>query len=94
MVQIPLLCAGSIVVDINIQNLPRFPQPDLEFTERSDVWHDAPARLLIGGTACNAAIVYAELRGGCELAGPGDDVARRIEAFDPKKLHAANLQNR
>ena len=65
-----LLCVGSIVADISVSDLDRFPSPDREFTERSDIWHDSPARLLLGGTAANSAIVYAALRGACRLAGP------------------------
>ncbi len=65
-----LLCVGSIVADISVSDLDRFPSPDHEFTERSDIWHDSPARLLLGGTAANSAIVYAALRGACRLAGP------------------------
>ena len=69
-----LLCVGSVVADISIQGLERFAEPELEFTPASDVWHDQPTRLLVGGTAANTAIVYAELYGGCALAGVvGDD---------------------
>ena len=42
-----LLCVGSTVVDVNIQGLTRFPVPDVEFTQASDVAHEQPARLLL-----------------------------------------------
>jgi len=64
-----LLCVGSTVVDVNIQGLQRFPVPDLEFTDTSDIAHDDPARLLLGGTAANTAMVYAALTGACQLGG-------------------------
>lgn len=64
-----LLCVGSTVVDVNIQGLTRFPVPDVEFTAVSDVAHQGPARLLLGGTAANTAMVYAGLTGGCHLGG-------------------------
>ena len=64
-----LLCVGSTVVDVNIQGLTRFPVPDAEFTQASDVTHEQPARLLLGGTAANTAMVYAGLTGACQLGG-------------------------
>ncbi|MDE2869531.1 MAG: carbohydrate kinase family protein [Chloroflexota bacterium] len=64
-----LLCVGSTVVDVNIQGLTRFPVPDVEFTDVSDVAHEDPARLLLGGTAANTAMVYAGLTGACQLGG-------------------------
>ncbi len=64
-----LLCVGSTVVDVNIQGLQRFPVPDLEFTDTSDIAHNDPARLLLGGTAANTAMVYAALTGACQLGG-------------------------
>lgn len=64
-----LLCVGSTVVDVNIQGLTRFPVPDVEFTAVSDVAHEDPARLLLGGTAANTAMVYAALTGACQLGG-------------------------
>ena len=64
-----LLCVGSTVVDVNIQGLERFPVPDLEFTDTSDIAHNDPARLLLGGTAANTAMVYAALTGACQLGG-------------------------
>ena len=64
-----LLCVGSTVVDVSIQGLQRFPVPDVEFTQISDVTHEQPARLLLGGTAANTAMVYAGLTGGCHLGG-------------------------
>lgn len=64
-----LLCVGSTVVDVNIQGLTRFPAPDVEFTQASDVAHEDPARLLLGGTAANTAMVYAALTGVCQLGG-------------------------
>ena len=64
-----LLCVGSTVVDVNIQGLDRFPVPDVEFTQASDVAHEQPARLLLGGTAANTAMVYAGLTGACQLGG-------------------------
>ncbi len=64
-----LLCVGSTVVDVNIQGLTRFPVPDVEFTDASDVTHEDPARLLLGGTAANTAMVYAGLTGACQLGG-------------------------
>ena len=64
-----LLCVGSTVVDVNIQGLERFPVPDLEFTDTSDIAHNDPARLLLGGTAANTAMVYAALTGVCQLGG-------------------------
>ena len=64
-----LLCVGSTVVDVSIQGLPRFPVPDVEFTDASDITHEAPARLLLGGTAANTAMVYAGLTGACQLGG-------------------------
>ena len=64
-----LLCVGSTVVDVNIQGLTRFPVPDVEFTQASDVTHEQPARLLLGGTAANTALVYAGLTGACQLGG-------------------------
>ena len=64
-----LLCVGSTVVDVNIQGLTRFPVPDAEFTQASDVTHEEPARLLLGGTAANTAMVYAGLTGACQLGG-------------------------
>ncbi len=64
-----LLCVGSTVVDVNIQGLTRFPAPDVEFTDASDVAHEDPARLLLGGTAANTAMVYAGLTGACQLGG-------------------------
>lgn len=64
-----LLCVGSTVVDVNIQGLRRFPVPDVEFTQASDVSHEEPARLLLGGTAANTAMVYAGLTGTCQLGG-------------------------
>ena len=69
-----MLCLGSIVVDISIQGLERFPTPGSEFTEASDIWHSEPARLLLAGTAGNSAVVFAALTGSCDLAGPvGND---------------------
>ena len=69
-----LFSVGSAVVDVSIQGLKRFPLPDTEFSDRSDVQHDRPARLLLGGTALNTAMVYAALTGSCELGGVvGDD---------------------
>ena len=64
-----LLCVGSTVVDVNIQGLTRFPVPDVEFTQASDVSQEQPARLLLGGTAANTAMVYAGLTGACQLGG-------------------------
>lgn len=64
-----LLCVGSTVVDVSIQGLTRFPIPDEEFTEASDVTHEQPARLLLGGTAANTTMVYAALTGACLLGG-------------------------
>ena len=58
-----------MVVDVNIQGLTRFPVPDVEFTQASDVTHEQPARLLLGGTAANTAMVYAGLTGACQLGG-------------------------
>ena len=65
----PLLCVGSTVVDVNIQGLTRFPVPDAEFTQASDVALEQPARLLLGGTAANTAMVYAGLTGAGQLGG-------------------------
>ena len=64
-----LLCVGSTVVDVNIQGLERFPVPDVEFTQASDVAHEQPVRVLLGGTAANTAMVYAALTGRCDLGG-------------------------
>ena len=64
-----LLCVGSTVVDVSIQGLERFPVPDVEFTDASDIAHEDPARLLLGGTAANTAMVYAALTGACQLGG-------------------------
>ena len=64
-----LLSVGSVVADVSIQGLKRFPLPDTEFSDRSDVEHDRPARLLLGGTASNTAMVYAALTGSCQLGG-------------------------
>ena len=64
-----LLCVGSTVVDINIQGLDRFPVPDVEFTQASDVSHEQPARVLLGGTAANTAMVFARLSGASQLGG-------------------------
>lgn len=64
-----LLCVGSTVVDVNIQGLDRFPVPDVEFTQASDVSHEQPARVLLGGTAANTAMVFARLSGASQLGG-------------------------
>lgn len=64
-----LLCVGSTVVDVNIQGLDRFPEPDVEFTQASDVAHAQPARVLLGGTAANTAMVFARLSGASQLGG-------------------------
>ncbi len=64
-----LLCVGSTVVDVSIQGLQRFPVPDVEFTQASDVSHEQPARVLLGGTAANTAMVFAGLTGACQLGG-------------------------
>lgn len=64
-----LLCVGSTVVDVSIQGLDRFPVPDVEFTQASDVSHEQPARVLLGGTAANTAMVFAGLTGACQLGG-------------------------
>ena len=64
-----LLCVGSTVVDVSIQGLDRFPVPDVEFTQASDVSHEQPARVLLGGTAANTAMVFARLSGACQLGG-------------------------
>ena len=64
-----LLCVGSTVVDVSIQGLERFPVPDVEFTQASDVSHEQPARVLLGGTAANTAMVFAGLTGACQLGG-------------------------
>lgn len=64
-----LLCVGSTVVDVSIQGLQRFPVPDVEFTQASDVSHEQPARVLLGGTAANTAMVFARLSGACQLGG-------------------------
>ncbi len=64
-----LLSVGSVVADVSIQGLRRFPRPDVEFTAASDVTHEQPARLLLGGTAANTAMVYAALGGSCQLGG-------------------------
>ena len=67
---LPVLFVGGIVADINISGLDRFPEPETEFTPRSDVWHDRPANLLVGGPAANSAVVHAALAGPCAVAGP------------------------
>jgi len=64
-----LLCVGSTVVDVNIQGLTRFPVPDVEFTQASDVAHEQPAGRRVSGTAANTAMVYAGLTGACQLGG-------------------------
>lgn len=69
-----VLFVGGIVADINISGLERFPEPETEFTPRSDVWHDDPANLLVGGPAANSAVAYSALAGPCAVAGPiGND---------------------
>ncbi len=67
---LPVLFVGGIVADISVSGLNRFPEPETEFTARSDVWHDQPARLLIGGPAANSAVVYSALAGPCTVGGP------------------------
>ncbi len=66
----PVLFVGGIVADINISGLDRFPKPETEFTPRSDVWHEQPAYLLVGGPAANSAVVYSALAGPCTVSGP------------------------
>jgi ribokinase len=66
----PVLFVGGIVADINISGLERFPEPAIEFTPTSDIWHDSPAQVLIGGPAANSAVVYSALAGRCTVAGP------------------------
>ena len=65
-----VLFVGGVVADINISGLDRFPEPETEFTPRSDVWHDGPANLLVGGPAANAALVHSALAGPCTVGGP------------------------
>jgi len=80
-----VLFVGGIVADINISGLDRFPEPETEFTPGSDVWHDDPANLLVGGPAANSAVVYSALAGPCAVAGPigrdafGDFLVRALE---------------
>ena len=64
-----LLSIGGVAADINIQGLKQFPTPDSEFTRHSDITHQEPAQLLLGGTAANTAMVYAALTGTCGLGG-------------------------
>ncbi len=67
---LPALFVGGIVADISISGLDHFPAPETEFTARSDVWHDQPANLLVGGPAANSAVVYSALAGPCTVGGP------------------------
>jgi ribokinase len=67
---IPALCVGSLVCDISITGLNRFPVAEAEFSARSDIWHQEPARLIAAGTAGNAALACAALAGPTRLAGP------------------------
>ena len=86
--QSPVLFLGGIVADINISGLDRFPQPETEFTLRSDVWHGQPAHLLVGAPAANAAVVYSALAGPCAVGGPigrdalGDFLADALTSRD------------
>lgn len=64
-----LLSIGGVAADINIQGLKNFPTPDIEFSRCSDITHEEPAQLLLGGTAANTAMVYAALVGKCGLGG-------------------------
>ena len=66
----PALCVGSLVCDISITGLDRFPVAEAEFSARSDIWHREPARLIAAGTAGNAALACAALSGPTRLAGP------------------------
>ncbi len=66
----PALCVGSLVCDISITGLDRFPIAEAEFSARSDVWHREPARLIAAGTAGNAALACAAIGGPTRLAGP------------------------
>ncbi|MXY13517.1 MAG: hypothetical protein F4Y46_05820, partial [Chloroflexi bacterium] len=50
----PALCVGSLVCDISITGLDRFPIAEAEFSARSDVWHREPARQIAAGSPGNA----------------------------------------
>ena len=86
----PILFVGGIVADINISGLHSFPEPDIEFTPTSDIWHNSPAQVLIGGPAANSALVYSALAGRCTVAGPiGND---RLGAFLKTSLSQSGIQ--
>ncbi len=74
----PALCVGSLVCDISITGLDRFPTAEAEFSASSDIWHGEPAQLIAAGTAGNAALACAALCGPTRLAGPvGNDLLGR-----------------
>ena len=88
---------GSLVCDISITGLDRFPVAEAEFTARSDVWHPEPARLIAAGTAGNAALACAALGGRTRLAGPiGDDLLGQTlqRAFADGDVELAPATNR
>ncbi len=92
----PALCVGSLVCDISITGLDRFPVAEAEFTRRSDVWHREPARLIAAGTAGNAALACAALSGPTRLAGPiGVDLLGRTlrSAFSDGNVELAPTGN-
>ncbi len=89
----PAVFVGGPVCDISITGLDRFASAEFEFSERSDVWHDQPARLLPAGTAGNAALVCAALASRSRLVGPiADDLMGRAIAAEFRsngvELHA------
>lgn len=93
----PALCVGSLVCDISITGLDRFPIAEAEFSARSDVWHGEPARLIAAGTAGNAALACAALAGPTRLAGPvGVDLLGQTlrSAFSDGQVEIAPTANR
>ena len=93
----PALCVGSLVCDISITGLDRFPVAESEFSARSDVWHAEPARLIAAGTAGNAALACAALGGPTRLAGPiGMDLLGQTlrAAFAGGNVELAETRNR
>lgn len=74
----PSLCLGAVTCDISITGLAAFPEPETEFSPRSDIFHQRPARLIPAGTAGNSALACAALAGKARLLGPvGDDLLGR-----------------